>query len=330
MIRKDLEKEITILKNKIGTLMDKLTQVSKKEKKEIEPIISEMEKRIEKLQDMDVNTDSMDIVRLARNQKRPTTLDYIKLMVTDFLELHGDRRFADDKAIVGGIGMIDGIPVTIIGHQKGRNTTENIKRHFGMAHPEGYRKALRLMEQAERFGRPIITLVDTPGAYPGIGAEERGQAEAIAYNLYRMSGFKTPIITIITGEGGSGGALALAVADRVYMLSNAIYSVISPEGCAAILWKDASKAAEAAEALKITAKNVLKLGVIDNIIEEPGEGAHTNHEETAKRVKKVIVETINELIKIKPEKLIELRYDKFRKMGAFIDDFTHDPIVNLK
>jgi len=329
MNRKDIEKEVMILKNRIRTLMEKLTTVGKREKKEIEPIINEMEKRIENLQNMEKNPDAIDIVRLARNQKRPTTLDYIKLIVTDFLELHGDRRFSDDQAIVGGVGMIDGIPITIIGHQKGRNTTENIKRHFGMAHPEGYRKALRLMEQAERFSRPIITLVDTPGAYPGIGAEERGQAEAIAYNLYRMSGFKTPIITIITGEGGSGGALALAVADKVFMLSNAIYSVISPEGCAAILWKDATKAAEAAEALKITAKNVLKLGVIDNIIEEPGEGAHTNHEEMAKRLKKVIVESINELIKINPEKLIEKRYEKFRKMGAFIDDFTHDPLISF-
>ncbi len=324
MKRKEIEKEVMILKNRIRTLMEKLTTVGKSKKKEIEPIINEMEKRIENLQNMEKNHDAIEIVRLARNQKRPTTLDYIKLMVTDFLELHGDRRFSDDQAIVGGIGMIDGIPITIIGHQKGRNTTENIKRHFGMAHPEGYRKALRLMEQAERFSRPIITLVDTPGAYPGIGAEERGQAEAIAYNLYRMSGFKTPIITIITGEGGSGGALALAVADKVFMLSNAIYSVISPEGCAAILWKDATKASEAAEALKITAKDVLKLGVIDNIIEEPGEGAHTNHEEMAKRLKKVILESINELIKFNPENLIEKRYEKFRKMGAFIDDFTHN------
>ncbi len=270
---------------------------------------------------------AIDVVRLARHPKRPTTMNYIKYIVRDFLELHGDRRFSDDKAIVGGIGYIDNIPVTIIGHQKGRNTKDNLKRHFGMAHPEGYRKALRLMEQAERFKRPIINLIDTPGAYPGIGAEERGQAEAIAYNLYKMSGLKTPIISIITGEGGSGGALALGVADRVYMLSNAIYSVISPEGCAAILWKDATKADEAAESLKLTATNLLEFGIIDDIIEEPGEGAHTNHEEMAKRIKEYILNSINELKEDNEETLIEKRYKKFRKMGVYVEDMLKDPLI---
>lgn len=260
---------------------------------------------------------AIDTVKLARHNDRPTTYDYIRLIIRDFLELHGDRRFSDDQAIVGGIGFINKIPVTIIGHQKGRNVKENIRRHFGMAHPEGYRKALRLMEEAERFGRPVINLIDTPGAYPGIGAEERGQAEAIAYNLYKMSGLKTPIISIVSGEGGSGGALALGMGDRVLMLSNAIYSVISPEGCAAILWKDANKAADAAESLRLTARDLLKLELIDGIIEEPGEGAHTQHEETARRMKKALLSQLDELLPMGVDTLLKKRYDKFRQMGIF-------------
>lgn len=260
---------------------------------------------------------AIDTVKLARHNDRPTTYDYIRLIIRDFLELHGDRRFSDDQAIVGGIGFINKIPVTIIGHQKGRNVKENIRRHFGMAHPEGYRKALRLMEEAERFGRPVINLIDTPGAYPGIGAEERGQAEAIAYNLYKMSGLKTPIISVVSGEGGSGGALALGMGDRVLMLSNAIYSVISPEGCAAILWKDANKAADAAESLRLTARDLLKLELIDGIIEEPGEGAHTQHEETARRMKKALLSQLDELLPMGVDTLLKKRYDKFRQMGIF-------------
>ena len=260
---------------------------------------------------------AINIVRLARHIKRPTTLDYIKLIITDFLELHGDRRFSDDLAIVGGIGFLADIPVTIIGHQKGRNVKENVKRYFGMAHPEGYRKALRLMEEAERFGRPVINLIDTPGAYPGLGAEERGQAEAIAYNLYTMSALKTPIISVVTGEGGSGGALALGVADRVYMLSNTIYSVISPEGCASILWRDAGKADEAAEALKLTARNLYNLEIIDHIIEEPGGGAHENYETTAKRLKSALLAGLKELLGLDVDTLLEQRYRKYRNMGVF-------------
>lgn len=262
---------------------------------------------------------AIDVVRLARHTKRPTTLDYIKYIVTEFIELHGDRRFSDDLAIVGGVAFLDDIPVTIIGHQKGRNVKENVKRNFGMAHPEGYRKALRLMEEAERFGRPVINLIDTPGAYPGIGAEERGQAEAIAYNLYKMSGLKTPIISVVTGEGGSGGALGLGVADRVYMLSNTIYSVISPEGCASILWRDAGKAPEAAEALKLTAPNLYQMKIIDGLIEEPEGGAHLDHETTAKRLKKKIQEGLKQLINLPTNDLLNQRYQKYREMGVFAE-----------
>ncbi len=328
MNRKDIDNELLILKKKIRNLKEKINLGGKEKTEEIEPLIDEMNKRVENLRAVSNKMRAIDVVRLARHPKRPTTLNYIKYIVRDFMELHGDRRFADDKAIVGGIGYIDNIPVTIIGHQKGRNTKDNLKRHFGMAHPEGYRKALRLMEQAERFGRPIINLIDTPGAYPGIGAEERGQSEAIAYNLYKMSGLKTPIISIITGEGGSGGALALGVADRVYMLSNTIYSVISPEGCAAILWKDATKSDEAAESLKLTAPSLLEFGIIDDIIDEPGEGAHTNHEETAKRIKKYILNSIEELKKENPMELTEKRYNKFRKIGVYIEDMPKDPLIN--
>jgi acetyl-CoA carboxylase carboxyl transferase subunit alpha len=262
---------------------------------------------------------AINIVRIARNTKRPTTLDYIKFMINDFLELHGDRRYGDDPALVAGIGFLKDIPVTIIGHQKGRNVKENVKRNFGMAHPEGYRKALRLMEEAERFGRPVINFIDTPGAYPGIGAEERGQAEAIAYNLYKMSTLKTPIISIITGEGGSGGALALGVADRIYMLSNTIYSVISPEGCASILWRDSSKASDAAEALKLTAPDLFKNNIIDGIIEEPSGGAHNDHEIMASRIKKTLISTLKELLTIDIKTLLNQRYDKYRRIGHFTE-----------
>jgi len=263
---------------------------------------------------------AMDIVRLARNPKRPTTRDYIDLILDDFVELHGDRRFADDLAIVGGVGFFERIPVTMFGHQKGKNIKDNIRRHFGMAHPEGYRKALRLMKQAERFGRPVISLIDTQGAYPGIGAEERGQAEAIALNLYEMSGLQVPIIAIVTGEGGSGGALGIGVADRVFMLSNAIYSVISPEGCASILWKDTGRAADAAAALRLTARDLKRLEVIDGIISEPDPGAHEFPHETAKNLKKAIAGALDDLLDRDPEKLIQQRYAKYREMGVYSSD----------
>lgn len=260
---------------------------------------------------------AIDIVRLARHTRRPTTLDYISLIFKDFIELHGDRRFSDDSAIVGGVGFLEEIPVTIVGHQKGRNVKENIHRNFGMAHPEGYRKAMRLMEEAERFGRPVISFIDTPGAYPGIGAEERGQAEAIAQNLYRMSALNVPTMSVVTGEGGSGGALGIGVTDRIYMLSNAIYSVISPEGCASILWRDAAKSPDAAEALKLTAKDLLRFRIIDAIIEEPYSGAHDDHPGAAKRIKVRLLRDLRALLKMPLPELLSDRYEKYRRMGIY-------------
>ena len=255
--------------------------------------------------------------QLARHPKRPHTLDLFRLLLEDFIELHGDRVFGDDKAIVGGIARFEGEPVVAIGHQKGRDTRENIARNFGMPHPEGYRKALRLMELGAKFRKPIITFIDTPGAYPGLGAEERGQAEAIARNLREMAGFGIPIVCVVTGEGGSGGALAIGVANRVLMLEHAIYSVISPEGCAAILWGEATKAPEAAELMRITAPDLLKLGVIDGIVPEPTGGAHRNWEETAENLRGPIRDALWELRSRTPEELVAERYEKFRKIGVF-------------
>ncbi len=258
--------------------------------------------------------------QVARHPSRPTTLDYINYMVEDFTELHGDRTFADDPAIVGGIGKLEDISVVIVGHQKGRGTREKIYRNFGMPNPEGYRKALRLMEFAEKFNKPIITFIDTPGAYPGIGAEERGQSEAIARNLYVMSRLQVPIIVTIIGEGGSGGALAIGVGDRILMLEHAIYSVISPEGCAAILWGDGSKAPDAAENLKLTAQDLKRLGIIDGIIPEPLGGAHRDPEETARNIKEALIGELNTLASLSWSKLPMERYEKFRKMGIYKEE----------
>ena len=258
-------------------------------------------------------------VQLARHPRRPYTLDLIRLLAEDFVELHGDRLFGDDHAIVGGLARLDGRPLVIVGHQKGRDTEEKIHRNFGMPHPEGYRKALRLMQLAERFRKPILTLIDTPGAYPGVGAEERGQAEAIARNLREMAGLPTPIVAVVTGEGGSGGALALAVADRVLMLEHAIYSVISPEGCAAILWEDARRAKDAAEVLRITAPDLLKLGVIDGVIPEPPGGAHRNWQAAAQAIQRAVGAALDELVPLSPGELVEQRYAKFRRMGIFAE-----------
>ena len=257
--------------------------------------------------------------QLARHPKRPHTLDFVRLLFEDFVELHGDRFFGDDKAIVGGLARFEGEPVVVIGHQKGRDTRENIARNFGMPHPEGYRKALRLMELAAKFGKPIITFIDTPGAYPGLGAEERGQAEAIARNLREMAGFGTPIVCVVTGEGGSGGALAIGVGNRVFMLEYAIYSVISPEGCAAILWGEASKAPEAAEIMRVTAPDLLRLGVIDGIVPEPVGGAHRNWEEAAENLRGTLRGALQELRSRGSETLVADRYEKFRKIGVFAD-----------
>ncbi|HHL40203.1 MAG TPA: acetyl-CoA carboxylase carboxyltransferase subunit alpha [Deltaproteobacteria bacterium] len=257
------------------------------------------------------------ITQVARHPARPYTLDYIERIFEDFVELHGDRCFMDDHAVVGGLARLDGAPVVVIGEQKGRNTKEKVYRNFGMPHPEGYRKARRLMELADRFSRPVITFIDTPGAYPGIGAEERGQSEAIASNLLTMSGLRVPVVSAVIGEGGSGGALAIGVADRVLMLEFSTYSVISPEGCAAILWKDGSKAEAAARALRLTAKDLLELGVIDRIVAEPLGGAHRDHDEAAANLKLALMESLDELRALEPARLVEERYEKFRRMGSF-------------
>ncbi|GMQ64884.1 acetyl-CoA carboxylase carboxyltransferase subunit alpha [Vallitalea sp. AN17-2] len=252
-------------------------------------------------------------VSIARMAERPTSEDYIRLIFDDFIELHGDRLYSDDKAIIGGIGLLEGIPVTVIGQQKGRSTKENIDRNFGMPHPEGYRKALRLMKQAEKFNRPIICFVDTPGAYCGLGAEERGQGEAIARNLFEMARLKVPIISVVIGEGSSGGALALAVSDRVWMLENSIYSILSPEGFASILWKDSKRAKEAAEVMKITAEDLLELGIIEKIIEEPDGGAHNSFHQISVELKDSFIKELELLKGLDEEILIENRYNRYRK-----------------
>jgi len=256
-------------------------------------------------------------VQVARHPERPYTLDYIGELCDDFVELHGDRLCSDDPAIVAGLGKIDGVKVMIIGHQKGREVEEKIYRNFGMANPDGYRKALRLMKMAERFNIPIVTLIDTPGAYPGLEAEKRGQGEAIARNLLEMAGIKVPIVATVIGEGGSGGALALGVADKVYMFENSVYSVISPEGCAAILFKDASKAPEAAENLKIVADSLLDLKIIDGIIKEPLGGAHRDYKCSSINLKEQILRSISELNELSVDVLLTNRYNKFRSMGRF-------------
>lgn len=258
-------------------------------------------------------------VQIARHNQRPTTLQYINGIFQDFIQLHGDRYFKDDPAIVGGIARLGDTPVTVIGHQKGKDTKENIYRNFGMPHPEGYRKALRLMKQGEKFKRPIITFIDTPGAYPGLGAEERGQGEAIAKNLMEMSGLKVPIIVIVTGEGGSGGALALGVGDSILMMANSVYSVISPEGCAAILWKDATRAKEAADALKLTADDLYRLKIIDEIIPEPQGGAHKDIEKTMAAVKEGIERHLDILSGFTPDELVKRRYQRLRKIGEYLE-----------
>ncbi len=256
-------------------------------------------------------------VQLARHAERPYTLDYIEMMTTDFIELHGDRHFGDDKAIVGGFAKLDGQKVMIIGHQKGRDTKSNLYRNFGMPNPEGYRKALRLMKLAEKFNTPVITLLDTPGAFPGLEAEERGQAEAIARNLLEMSRLKVPIIVVIIGEGASGGALGLGIGDRILMLENTWYSVISPESCSSILWRSWEYKEQAAEALRLTAVDLLEQKIIDRIVPEPLGGAHKNYTVVANTLKTILIEELNNLKKIKPDKLIQNRLDKFGSMGEF-------------
>ncbi len=303
-----LEKPILELEAQIRAMEMDPAQAREREK---------LEKKLEKLRlEFSQNLTDWQRVLLARHPKRPYTLDYIERICDRFEEIHGDRRFGDDAAIVGGLGWIDGNPVMVIGQQKGRDTKQKILRNFGCPKPEGYRKALRLMKLAEKFQRPVLCLIDTQGAYPGVGAEQRGQAEAIARNLLEMAKLEVPIVAVIIGEGGSGGALALGVADRVMMLENANYSVISPEGCASILWKDASQAPKAAEALRLTAPRLLDLGVIDAIIKEPLGGAHADHDRAAALLKEAVVEAFGELAELSAEDLVEDRYQKFAKMGS--------------
>ena len=305
--------------------LDTLYTVSKESKVDVTKEIAAIEKKIGAMKaDIYSNLTPWQRVQLSRHPKRPYSLDYIERIFTDFQELHGDRRFKDDAAIVGGPAFIDGCPIMVIGQQKGRNTKDNLKRNFGCPHPEGYRKAMRLMEMAERFKMPIVTLIDTPGAYPGIGAEERHVAEAIAVNIRDMSALKVPIICIVIGEGGSGGALGMAVADEVMILENGYYSVISPEGCAAILWKDRAAAPKAAEALKFSPNDLKRFGVVDQVLSEPVGGAHRDYEEAAANMKAAILASLKKLGSKSPKKLLDDRYARFRKLGVFEEKLVAD------
>jgi acetyl-CoA carboxylase carboxyl transferase subunit alpha len=303
-----LEKPILELDAQIQAMAMDPSQAREREK---------MEKKLDKLKaELFSNLTDWQRAQMARHPKRPYTLDYLERICERFEELHGDRRFGDDAAIVAGMGWIDGNAVMIIGQQKGRDTKQKILRNFGMPKPEGYRKALRLMKLAEKFKRPILCLIDTPGAYPGVDAEERGQAEAIARNLLEMAKLEVPVVAVVIGEGGSGGALALGVANRVLMMENAIYSVISPEGCASILWKDASQAPKAAAALKLTAPHLLELGIIDGIVKEPLGGAHSDFDAAAHSLKEAIIDVFSELADLPAAELVEDRYQKFARMGS--------------
>lgn len=312
----DFERPLVDLEERIRTLQDSAALRGLDVTDEVE----RLRQRVEKLgREVFENLDPWQRVQLARHPRRPTTLDYIQHIFDRFVELHGDRLFRDDPAILGGLASLGDRRVVVIGHQKGRDTKSNIHRNFGMAHPEGYRKALRLMQLGAHARRPIITFIDTPGAYPGIGAEERGQAEAIARNLREMAALPVPILVVVTGEGGSGGALAIGVGDRVSMLENAIYSVISPEGCAAILWRDRAKAPEAARAMKITAADALGLGVIDRILPEPLGGAHRDHAGAAAIIKKSLLDDLAELESRPANELVEARIQKFLGMGIYAE-----------
>lgn len=314
MSRLEFEKPIIELQKKI----DDLYVTSGEEGIDLGPEIASLEARLQKLKkQIYANIKPWDKVQISRHSERPTTLDYIPRVFEEFFECKGDRVFGEDNAIVGGIAMFLGEPVTVIGHQRGRDTKENLLRNFGMPHPEGYRKALRLMKQANKFGRPIICLIDTKGAYPGKAAEERGQSEAIATNLFEMAGFKVPIISIVIGEGGSGGALALGVADKILMLENATYSVISPEGAASILWKDAAKAKQAAESLKLTAEELQKLGIVDGVISEASGGAQNDVDYQAQQIGMAIKASLEELSQLNGDELVENRYNKYKDIGVF-------------
>ena len=312
----DFEKPIMEIQEKIDELKKISLESGMDLDKEIETFEQQAEEYKEKLYS---NLSPAQKMQIARHPERPNFLDYVRLMTEDFTELHGDREGTDDRAIIGGLAKIDGKPVMIIGTMKGKSTKENLEYNFGMPQPEGYRKALRLFKHADKFNIPIVTIIDTPGAYPGISAEEKGQGAAIAVNLREMAKLKVPVIAIISGEGCSGGALGLAVANKVYLLEHAYYTVISPEGCASILWRDATKNAEAAEALKITAKDLIKYDIIDGAIKEPVGGAHSNYEFMAEEMKRTILSSLEELSALSKDELKSQRYEKFRKMGEFLE-----------
>lgn len=310
----DFEKPILELERKV----EELKKFTSSENIDLSSEIKKLEDKLDKVKrEVFESLSPWQRVQIARHPKRPYTLDYIGLMMTDFVEIHGDRVFGDDKALICGFAKIDGQNVVVMGHQKGRDTKENLMRNFGSAHPEGYRKAMRVMHMGEKFKLPVIVFIDTPGAYPGIGAEERGQAEAIALNLMEMARLKVPIVCYIIGEGGSGGALGVGIGDRICVLENAYYSVISPEGCAAILWKDRTRAPDAAKALKLTAQDLLDLGLIEEVVSEPLGGAHRDPAKMAATIKESAKKHLKELSTVSPDDLIEARYEKYRKIGAF-------------
>ncbi|HET8656488.1 MAG TPA: acetyl-CoA carboxylase carboxyltransferase subunit alpha [Longimicrobiaceae bacterium] len=310
----DFEKTIAEVEEQI----DRLHDVARERGLDVSAELRSLERKLHTLKrDVYRNLAPIERVMVARHPNRPYTLDYLALIFSDFIELHGDRLYRDDGSVVGGWARLDGESVMVIGHQKGRDMKENLQRNFGMAHPEGYRKALRLMKMAEKFGRPVVTMIDTMGAYPGIGAEERGQAEAIARNLREMAALKVPTVAVVIGEGGSGGALALGVADRVLMLENSVYSVISPEGCAAILWKSGGEREKAAQALKITAPDLRQLGVIDDVVPEPTGGAHSDWERTAEALHEALSRNLGELRALPIDELLRQRWDKYLAMGEW-------------
>jgi acetyl-CoA carboxylase carboxyl transferase subunit alpha len=320
----EFERPIVELRNKIA----ELKEFAKNTEVDLSSEIDKLENRLEKVEnDIYNHLSPWNRVQIARHPERPTTLDYISRLFTNFLECHGDRFYGDDEAIVGGIAKFNGVPVTVIGHQRGKDTKENIRRNFGMPHPEGYRKALRLMKQAEKFNRPIICFIDTKGAYPGKAAEERGQSEAIAKNLFEMAGLTVPVICIVIGEGGSGGALALGLGNHLHMLENSTYSVISPEGAAAILWKDSSLAKKAAETMKITAPDLKELGIVDEMVSEVKGGAHRDIDAQAGYMEGIIKKSLKELMNLSKEELVEERYLKYKKIGQFA---TENDAITIK
>ncbi|HCV2319888.1 TPA: acetyl-CoA carboxylase carboxyltransferase subunit alpha [Staphylococcus aureus] len=312
----DFEKPLFEIRNKIESLKESQDKNDVDLQEEIDMLEASLERETKKIY---TNLKPWDRVQIARLQERPTTLDYIPYIFDSFMELHGDRNFRDDPAMIGGIGFLNGRAVTVIGQQRGKDTKDNIYRNFGMAHPEGYRKALRLMKQAEKFNRPIFTFIDTKGAYPGKAAEERGQSESIATNLIEMASLKVPVIAIVIGEGGSGGALGIGIANKVLMLENSTYSVISPEGAAALLWKDSNLAKIAAETMKITAHDIKQLGIIDVVISEPLGGAHKDIEQQALAIKSAFVEQLDSLESLSRDEIANDRFEKFRNIGSYIE-----------